>query len=162
MTGKNYPPDIHENLVAYLDGELTERQTRAVEKALSTDPSLRQRLAELKQTWQMLDTLPHPQATGAFTQQTMETVQFTPGSPPPVKSNWRRRRHLLVPRAGIVLGLTVSAALGYLITNRWSNDDTTMLLRDYSVIQQLDGLSDIGSTEFLRELDESGLFDGSQ
>lgn len=162
MTGNDYPSHIHENLVAYLDGELTEPQTRAVEKALSADPSLRQRLAALKQTWQMLDTLPHPQATGAFTQQTMETVQFAPRSHPQLKSNWRTRWQFLVPRAGFVLGLAISAALGFLVTNRWSSDEATLLLHDYSVIRQLDGLSEIGSTEFLQELDKSGLFDGSQ
>ena len=161
MTSSDNAFDITENLVAYLDGELTDEEAEAVARAISADPKLRRRVAALKHTWQMLDTLPEPRATGAFTQQTMDTVQFVSQTQSQLKSDWRSRWQFLAQRTAFVLGITLSAALGFLLTNRWTDDHALLLLHDYSVIRRLDGLTEIGSKEFLQELDKNGLFDDS-
>ena len=49
-----------EDLVSYLDGELTGVAARAVEARLSLDTRYQAEAAALKQTWEMLDFLPRP------------------------------------------------------------------------------------------------------
>ncbi|MEZ6096522.1 MAG: hypothetical protein R3C03_20220 [Pirellulaceae bacterium] len=46
-----------DDLVAYLDGELPTNRAEWIERQLAEDPSLRDRLKRLEQTWDMLDAL---------------------------------------------------------------------------------------------------------
>ena len=162
MTSSKQPIDVTENLVAYLDGELTDEQAHAVQLAIAQDPQLRQRVDALQHTWQMLGSLPEAKATGAFTQQTMETVQLASQTQPQLQSGWPNQWRHLAQRSLFILGITVSATLGFLLTNRWMDDDDRLLLQDYSVIRHLDQLADIGNTEFLQALDSNGWFDDRQ
>ena len=61
-------------LVAYLDGELDEQATQAVEARLATDADARAELDTLKQTWGMLDYLPKASPSPNFTNRTMERL----------------------------------------------------------------------------------------
>ena len=49
-------------MIAYLDGELPEAEARRMERRLADEPTLRARLRELQQTWDMLDALPKARA----------------------------------------------------------------------------------------------------
>jgi hypothetical protein len=73
----NLPPlddEDRENLVAYLDGELDESAAAAVEARLSLDNSSRSEAELLKKTWDLLDYLPRPEPSPAFTHRTMERI----------------------------------------------------------------------------------------
>src|SRR5215210_7089647 len=87
-------------LVAYLDGELDEQATQAVEAKLATDADARAELDTLKQTWGMLDYLPKASPSPNFTNRTMErlslekitaTIPASSSKPipaPPRSSSW--------------------------------------------------------------------------
>ena len=47
-----------DELVAYLDGELTADECRRVERRLASDADYRRRLTELEQAWSALEALP--------------------------------------------------------------------------------------------------------
>ena len=66
--------DERAELVAYLDGELDEQATQAVEARIATDPDTRAELDTLKQTWGMLDYLPKADPSPNFTHRTMEKL----------------------------------------------------------------------------------------
>jgi len=70
------PPQdtLEEELVAYLDGELSEEQARQMEQRLAADPDLRRRAWLLKKTYDLLDYLPLPEASPDFTTRTLEKV----------------------------------------------------------------------------------------
>jgi anti-sigma factor RsiW len=74
--------DEKAELVAYLDGELDEAATQAVEAKIAGDPDTRAELDALKQTWGMLDFLPKASPSPNFTNRTMErlTLEDLPAS----------------------------------------------------------------------------------
>ncbi|GIW82034.1 MAG: hypothetical protein KatS3mg105_3841 [Gemmatales bacterium] len=63
-----------ENLIAYLDGELTGKAARQVEAKLATDPSVRREAESLRKAWELLDYLPKVQASAEFTTKTMDRL----------------------------------------------------------------------------------------
>ena len=67
-------PNQLEQLVAYLDGELNDQQSAAMEKNLRDDPKLRRMADDLDRTWGLLDALEPVAAGEEFSQQTMKTV----------------------------------------------------------------------------------------
>src|SRR6266542_1206323 len=74
--------DDKAELVAYLDGELDEAATQAVEAKIAADPNARAELDALKQTWGMLDYLPKANPSPNFTHRTLErlTMENVPAS----------------------------------------------------------------------------------
>ena len=66
--------DEKAELVAYLDGELDEAATQAVEAKIATDADARAELDALKQTWGMLDYLPKASPSPNFTNRTLERL----------------------------------------------------------------------------------------
>ncbi len=70
-------PGQLEQLVAYLDGELNDEQSAAMEKRLSENPKLREAADELDRTWSMLDVLGPVTVGEEFSQKTMQTVVTT-------------------------------------------------------------------------------------
>jgi hypothetical protein len=63
-----------ELLTSYLDQELTPAERRDFERRLVNDERLRQRLAEMRRAWDLLDELPETPFTPNFTQSTLEMV----------------------------------------------------------------------------------------
>ncbi|MFN0197313.1 MAG: anti-sigma factor family protein [Planctomycetaceae bacterium] len=68
-------PDPQENLVAYLDGELTEPAIREVEQQLAKNPTLRRNADAYQKAWELLDELPLVQATEQFTTKTVTSIK---------------------------------------------------------------------------------------
>jgi hypothetical protein len=62
------------DLVAYLDGELSEKETLGLERQLSSDQMLRQRVSELEKAWNLLDVLPEPAINATLAQSTIELL----------------------------------------------------------------------------------------
>ena len=63
-------------LVAYLDGELDDSATQAVEAKIATNPEARAELDALKQAWGLLDFLPKASPSPNFTNRTMERLSL--------------------------------------------------------------------------------------
>ncbi len=63
------------NLVAYLDGELEDSETRAIEATLAKSPAARRDVEMLSRAWDMLDLLPQVDPGEEFTQQTISRMR---------------------------------------------------------------------------------------
>src|SRR6516162_3289401 len=66
--------DERDELVAYLDGELTDHAAHGVERRLNQDSRVRAEADALKQTWELLDYLPHPEPSPSFSTRTVERI----------------------------------------------------------------------------------------
>jgi hypothetical protein len=73
-------------LVAYLDGELDEAATQALEAKVAANAEVRAELEALKQTWGMLDYLPKASPSPSFTNRTMERLTLEMKSPAQTKT----------------------------------------------------------------------------
>ena len=78
--------DEKAELVAYLDGELDETATQAVEARIAADPEARAELEAMKQTWFMLDYLPKVEPSPNFTNQTMAQLTLEDAPQPTAKT----------------------------------------------------------------------------
>src|SRR3712207_5478321 len=67
-------PPAAEELVAYLDGELSPDECRAIEERLAQDADYRSQLRDLDRAWEALDVLPKPTPGDDFARTTMELV----------------------------------------------------------------------------------------
>jgi len=148
---------LDEQLVAYLDGELSEPERIAVEDRLADDESFRLRLRALEQSWDMLDMLPVVEASDQFTRTTVEmTVVSAEEEAHTQQFQIKRRR-----RVGLVLGIAgiiLVAAVTYVVTMRRLNRENRELVRDLPVIENVDQYHMVEDVEFLKRLAEEGLF----
>src|SRR5579872_412964 len=105
------------DLVAYLDGELDEQQSRALEARLNVDSAARAEAESLRRTWELLDYLPRAEPSAAFTNRTLEKLAIQPTTG--VQPARRRRRWLLGTAwaAGVLLAAAGGLGLAHLL---WS------------------------------------------
>ena len=69
-------PDI-ELLTSYLDGELDDAETTAVEQRIASDPKFRLQMQKLQKTWDLLESLPAESAdpsSVSYTHLTLPTI----------------------------------------------------------------------------------------
>ncbi len=145
-------------LVAYLDGELEEDLSREIERKLSASPTARHDVEMLSRTWDLLNALPRAKLTQEFTQKTM-TLAVRQEQVPDLKSvNWYPAARRGVVATGWVVILTLAGWVGFQITNQWIPNETEMVARDWEVIENLDQYMDLGSVQFLEELQKSRTF----
>jgi len=147
------------DLVAYLDGELAGAAVQEIEQTLAESPVARHEVEMLTRTWELLDTLPRAAASQEFIANTLTSIQALDHRTPLSEQQWYQRARRGVVVAGWVAGLAMASAVGFLITSRWIPDKSAALIRDFPVIRELDTYTEIDNVEFLRELQESGLFD---
>lgn len=148
------------DLVAYLDGELSAEQSAEIELRLANDPVLRERLAQLQKTWDLLGTIPATRLDETFTQSTVELVATR------VDSDWAQARKRLLRSRGvqaIALSLIVagSIGIGYGASRYRQEAPNRQLLDDLPVIERVDMYRNAQELEFLVRLAEEGLFDES-
>src|SRR5262245_29418740 len=65
---------IDEELVAYLDGELSREQAAKIERRMADDRKYAARLNQLQRAWDLLDTLNRTEADDDFVHSTVEMV----------------------------------------------------------------------------------------
>lgn len=148
-----------EELVAYLDGELAPEDASRVERRLAEDPVYRQVLQELEKTWDLLDTLPRAEPGEEFTRTTVEMVALSAEADVEHFQNQlqRRRRIAILAAAAAV----VTAALAGFGGVYWKvTEPNRQLVRDLPVIESMEYYRHADSLEFLRRLDQEGLFEG--
>jgi anti-sigma factor RsiW len=145
------------NLVAYLDGELNDAQARSIATKLTQSLTARREVDALQKTWEFLDLLPRPKASEDFTARTLSVAT----------EQWDDRMASaasdVARRVGIGLAWAAASAVlfvvGYFLSLRAWPDPTARLARDLPIAESLDEYRDVGSFEFLQQLDSSTEFD---
>jgi anti-sigma factor RsiW len=145
-----------DDLVAYLDGELTGEAARALEAKLSLNPRARAEADALRRTWDLLDYLPRPEPSPGFTHRTLSrAAPVVTGKRPAVPG---RRR--ILPGVGWAAALVLAALTGYAGVGllRPHRPGEQELVRDLRVIENKPYYDLVGDMDFLRELDQPDLF----
>ena len=140
-----------EEIVAYLDGELSPEESARVEQRLASDEGYRRQLQSIERTWHALDELPQEYVDDRFSRTTMELavqaataeVQERTMALPVV----RRRRRL-----STALAACAAAALGFLIFRIASQAPDRTLLADLPVVDNVDVYTQFDSPDFIRAL----------
>jgi hypothetical protein len=151
-------PEERANLVAYLDHELNEAESRAIATKLTQSVTARREIDFLEKTWQLLDNLPMPRASESLTERTLTEVgriDLAGGKLLDSASQTARRV------ATLVMAVVASAVcfLAALAIVRWVvPDPTARLARDLRIAEHLDEYRDVSTIEFLDRLDTSPEF----
>jgi len=159
----------HEDLVAYLDGELSDQAAADVEKTLAADSAARQDVEQMTRTWELLDLLPEVRASQEFTEKTLTEIQTKPTAAVTTNlakevqndvhhSRIRKRMATLARRSAGFLCLLLVGSIGFHSTYQNAPAPRNQLLQDFPVIERLVEYQDAGSIEFLQALHESELF----
>jgi hypothetical protein len=144
-------PPVHEELVAYLDGELSPEECRRVEARLSADAEYRRQFRDLDQAWEALNTLPASRVDDGFARTTIELATVAAQGELSQRTahvaTETRRYYWSWAAAGLAAIMASFVAGRLLLPNR-----NERLLADLPVILHADTLSLVDSPEFLRQL----------
>ena len=146
------------NLVAYLDGELTEAESRTLATKITLSATGRREIESLQRTWELLDYLARPEPSGDFATRT-STIALEQGSRGGHAADAAGRWGMIAARVAALVGVAaVTLAIGYAST-RWAwPDPSSRLVRDLPIAEHLDEYREVGSLEFLKLLANSPAF----
>ncbi len=153
----NTTQDIHDNLVAYLDGELDAETARRVDDLLSTDPQVRKDVAELDASWNLLERLPRTELGENFTRTTLELVAEQ-AEEQLKQSKVGQPKKRIFGTVALIAAMFLAGVLGVFVADWFSPNKNAVLLENLPVIQQLDQLEQVGDFEFLQQIHEQNLF----
>jgi hypothetical protein len=140
-----------EELVAYLDGELSPDDCRRVEARLAADADYRRQLHDLDQAWEALDALPAPRIDDDFARTTMELV--TIAAEGDLSQRAARAATRMQWRKWWLAGAGIAAAvIGFAAARGLQSRGDRALLADLPVIRQFDQLTHVENIDFLRRL----------
>jgi len=148
---------IRDDLVAYLDGELSAEEAARIERLVEQDARVREELQRLAETWDWLDVLDRPTVDEDFTRTTIEMVAQSAASEVASQSETESRARVVlagVAVAGTLLALFVGWRVAYFF---WENPNK-WLIEHYAVIENQDYYRHVESLSFLRLLRDNGLF----
>ena len=146
------------NLVAYLDGELNEAESRAIATKLSLSPTARREVEALEQTWELLEQLPRLKAPENFTEKTLTEVRQLDEAGGRLESALATNISRLLQASAWVAASAVAFVLGFVLIHFFWPNPTARLARDLSVAEHLDEYRDVGDFDFLKELVNSPEF----
>jgi anti-sigma factor RsiW len=140
------------DLVAYLDGELEDEATVAIEGVLAQSNVARNDVEMLARTYDLLDQLPRATAPEQFTEETMTTIRLDQVRPDITESRWYQQLRRGTVFFAWTVAMIAASALGFQITNAWIPNEEEVFVDDFDVIQDLDVYKEVGSYEFLEDL----------
>lgn len=151
-------PEAQANLGAYIDGELTENESKAIVTKLSLSAAVRREVDLLKKMWEMLDYLPRPEVSFLFPQRTLSSVralESKAGAANRGAGSWFDDARRLLICLAVAAG---SAGLGFALS-RWAvPDPAARLVHVLSLAEHLEEYEQAGTFDFLEELAESREF----
>lgn len=148
---------IQEDLVAYLDGELSAEEAARIERLMEQDARVRQEVQRLAETWEWLDVLERPTVDEDFTRTTVEMVAQSAASEVVALSRSRTRSFWLIAALGLV-GAAVAFFVGLRGAGLFWQNPNQWLLDHYAVIENQDYYRHIENLAFLRLLRDNGIF----
>ncbi|HVJ69228.1 MAG TPA: hypothetical protein VM510_14675 [Caulifigura sp.] len=143
-----------DNLTAYLDGELDEDGTRQIEIVLAGSTVARNDVELLAKTYELLDLLPRPKASGEFTEKTLQTAKLDEIRKDPRDTVWYKHGKRIVRWGSWAALLFGAASVGYAVARYKVPRHEDVLLDNLDVIQNLDDYEKAGSFEFLDALSQ--------
>ena len=147
---------LDEQLVSYLDGELEPQDAKQVEELLAGDETARNRLSQLAASWDLLDQLPRATVDDLFTRTTVQMVAVAAedelAQVNATQPSVRRRRWL----EG-ALATAAAAMIGFAIVAVGLPSENKSLLNDLPVVQDLELYKELGSFDYLAQLQKSRL-----
>jgi anti-sigma factor RsiW len=159
-----------EDLIAYLDGELDAKTARSLETKISIDPNVHAEAQLLRRTWELLDYLPRPEPSPAFTRLTLSRVSGLQlfGSGSPAGNQW----HPWVMGISWLAALFLAGMIGYagfslavphrLIATTASSSDPVnvdaLLVQELRVIENMRLYELAEDVKFLHGLDDPDIF----
>lgn len=145
------------DLIAYLDGEMDAETRQKIERCLAEDPQLVQRMREHQRAWDLLDDLPREEVRDDFAQTTLQMVAVAAGGDVQEHaSEANHRRRWVWGTVGVSL-IAASLAGFWLASSRLARPNR-QLLHDLPVIENLEAFQQVEDVEFLRALENEGLF----
>lgn len=149
--------DAEQQLVAYLDGELSDDDRIAVEARLADDYDYRQRLQRLERAWDMLDTLPRVEASESFVHTTVEMISVAASQELETIQDQQQSRKWRVLAITIAASL-VAAVAGFGWVSYSASSENQQLLTELPLIENMDKYQKVDEVEFLEQLRNEGLF----
>jgi anti-sigma-K factor RskA len=148
---------IDEELVAYLDGELSPDQAARIERRMGEDPKYRARLNQLQRAWDMLDSLNRSEADDDFVHSTVEmvAVQAVEEAKTQKIRTIRRRNFGWVSLLVLLLGV---AGTTYFAARYRLEQPNRELVTNLHLIERVDDYRNIDSLEFVKQLEAENLF----
>jgi hypothetical protein len=154
-------PEERANLAAYLDGELTENESRVIATKLSLSPTARREVESLKKAWELLEFLHRPKASLIFSERTLTSVRALESR----ALSWHQAAGAWLDHARklavCLFVAAVSLGLGFALTRYAWPDPAARLARDLSLAEHLEEYQEVNSFEFLDELAQSLDFGGN-
>ena len=156
-TNQQFESSDHEDLVAYLDGELDADKSKHIEDRLSNDAEFRQLLNKLQRSWDFLDDLPRVNTDEDFTRTTIEMVAVKAAEDIKQAEHKETRARWIkwLVGAGSVAATFV---IGYASIAHVLDRDNRQLVRDLPIIERVDMYRNVDNIEFLISLDDADLF----
>ncbi len=153
-----------ENLTAYLDGELDEEATQALEAKLNLDPQARAEADALRQTWGLLDYLPRAEPSPSFTNRTLEKLSLqrkAPSTqlavPPPRRWPWRAA----LGAAAVLVAAGLGLGLGHYLGRTGADDVAAAdepMIQHLRIAEKWRSYEHAEDLDFLRQLAQPDLF----
>lgn len=160
--------DEKAELVAYLDGELDETATQAVEAKIAGDADARAELDALKQTWGMLDYLPKTEPSVNFTHRTLERLTLeNMGTPMARTMLVAGGRVSWLTAAGWAASLLLTLGVGYFASTKiWPDapppepiaDADLPLVQHLPIIEKWRWYENVDDLDFVKQLNHPDLF----
>ncbi|MBM4075960.1 MAG: hypothetical protein FJ267_09985, partial [Planctomycetes bacterium] len=148
-----------DDLVAYLDGELPEEKASEIDTILARSEVARHEVEALARTWELLDSLPVPKASGQFLERTMTTLQLKEIQGAKFLGSLEGKAKVTAVALAWTALILISTWMGFQLTHRWIPNPTEQILNDLPMVQNFDLYQEIYSTEFLDELKKRQVFD---
>ena len=147
-----------ELLTSYLDGELDDAETTAVEQRIASDTKFRLQMQKLQKTWDLLESLPPESTNASFTKTTMELVVDDALSEIRSRDGARWKRPLKI--LAMIIAPILLCAGSFLAARQIQHENQQQLVEvDLPVIERFDHYLAIDQNlGFMEDLHDSGLF----
>ncbi len=146
------------NLVAFLDGELNEGESRAISSKLRESPTARREADVLEKTWDLLEHLDRPKASTSLTERTMTEVKRLSDRGGELETAFKHVGRKTIRASSWLLVSLLAFGIGYGVTLWVWPNPTARLARDLTLAEHLDEYRAVGSMDFLKELANSTEF----
>jgi hypothetical protein len=146
------------NLVAFLDGELNEGESRVISNKLRESPTARREADVLEKTWDLLEHLDRPKASEALTERTLTEVKRLSERGGELETVFKHATRRALRVSIWLLAACLMFGVGYVITLWIWPNPTARLARDLPLAEHLDEYRAVGNIDYLKELANSAEF----